>query len=153
MYVCQTYKYIYIYIHAYTYVFYVSVCTYLDRNTYMYICMIFILYTSIYIYIYVARWFFPKNLRIYVRGPGVHQLNGASWNSGSLQSSSIASIAAGSVTSQWEKMLQGQTVTKLMNFRRKSIQISRTQAHILWCWVPPKKNFFSRNPTRWCPEL
>ena len=42
MYVCQTYKHIYIYI--YTYVFYVSVCTYLDRNTYMYICMIFILY-------------------------------------------------------------------------------------------------------------
>ena len=62
-----------------------------------------------------------------------------SWNSGSLQPSSIASIAAGSVTSQWEKMLQGRSVTKLMNFRRKSIQISRTQAHILWCWVPPKK--------------
>ena len=44
MYVCQTYKHIYIYIYIYTYVFYVSVCTYLDRNTYMYICMIFILY-------------------------------------------------------------------------------------------------------------
>ena len=66
-------------------------------------------------------------------------MNSVSWNSGSLQSSSIASIAAGSVTSQWEKMLQGRSVTKLMNFRRKSIQISRTQAHILWCWVPPKK--------------
>ena len=28
-----------------------------------------------------------------------------------------------------------------MDFRRKKSQISRTQAHILWCWVPPKKIF------------
>ena len=28
-----------------------------------------------------------------------------------------------------------------MGFRRKKSQISRAQAHILWCWVPPKKIF------------
>ena len=87
-------------------------------------------------------------MRIYVRGPGVHQLNGAYFEFSVLKFRltpilfHCSWVKCSPATSQWEKMLQGRSVTKLMNFRRKCIQISRTQAHILWCWVPPKI-FFS----------
>ena len=66
---------------TYTHMYFMCRCvhTWIETHICIYVWDLYI----IYIYIYVAGWYFPykiyfpKNLRIYVRGSRVHQLNGA----------------------------------------------------------------------------